>query len=1772
MDFDNVSRLLHKIFATDVGWHALQQSDGTYRKTYGGASLALLKKVLIEKKAVALYQKNIDRTLKWICYDFDIIKAYLEKSSFQEGRAELVNTVRSFCAGLEDLEIPYLLEFSGNRGYHVWITFSENIPYQMGYEIQQTLLAKIDTKFNQNIIAIDFFPSSSMATDGVGVGVKIPLSKHAKSNRYAHLIDSLTKIEDTPEIADITQEFVDLQALVLSSHKSASKNELETKLDVFFDIAPEDQVAHVRIKAVHTTGEFTLQDLLSLWMKSPTMQILASRISEKEKLNNEERKLLVGILGNLRSGVNEDFGKEMLLQIFKQHSSYNEKISRKAISKMASFAFPSQDQIEKLAGIKFSSKYELDDLLKEVIPNYFRYDDATFEMTRRDVETVRVAELNYLFMNDEAHSKLIVDELSSVQTESKIVKIEELIADPSRAEFYVHERIEPDRKRTLMTMKATERIFTTFFLKQLVYFFDFSANENSYGYQVNKGFKGGYIFEPWLYLWIRFVSNISEAIENPALANFYIVKTDISGFYDSIPHDNLKRLLLGGVNNRIDKRLSTLTKSNTELYRKYLDVVFAITQKMVGSKRGVPQGPAYARYFAELYLDTIDQKFDEKITRSKVVAYQRYVDDIFFICQSEADAKHTLRELSEDLKVMGLSLNQSKTKLTRIVNFVSDFDEYRSQSKYSVDRASRNFADATESQQNVAIGEFTNLLLSDSCDDDLAFVFSHLSGVVDLDNWKRDKFVSVINSSIGRGTLFKHMFNFALENQDNWPSLVSVDSYNTLQSEVLTATIIEHLEEGKQNHSDLLKLVSDLYDKLAITELVQEHFAYLRVVFDAAIPLNLISPGAILECIKKVRDVEGMCVSEELLLYINTDLNDIKSLVEFVDVLYPLCVSRGTSPSVLNDLASVFYAKVGSDQRATHLAINSNPPLNTGACALKFYYLVCLFSISNKNDSIELLQAIWQYCIHVVNFNNNDSDYSTPNWYAKISQIDMNQEKAMLIVSSIVDGSIVRGIQDNKNVFESFHNVFLLFMAFEDSALYSERVNEGLEELRKHGKFYEWLIDREHVRLFPNLGRAWFERNLVDNGVIILRRNNEILFRKPSKDFSASTRAVNPHNGYSEAIVEYFPNQYSSLRDLIGELGTHERLAALIKIIGYCDSDIYPNIFCSERILHPETLRPFHCELSNSTALIFEDYDGNVTTHINNRNNFVLCFFNAFSANDDFKMFKEKYLDNLGDTDLIEFIQVFVAQLIQIDSADKPMFYDFAFAAALWVSLSSLAPIGRIEKFVEVYHGFNENFEDRHIYGVKDSSSFGDSNPIELLKCVQASLALIVQESVPSIGVYLDKDVEAYRLLIEKIAANIEVISTPVNLEDFQPCEPRVVGDGKSLRIGQSIYAFKDVYIFNLQDSEVKVFNTLNRNIVSASHVYFKVLDGYAFLVSIEIAISKIYFSLRDRFAALISAKNQVTSYFLHSFNSQGIKGLPNFNIAVNVVSAHRGITISHADSLVVDWLRYIPPVFHDNLINLLAAHRVMGDHEISEFLKCVKDLLLKNGSHPFLIKRISDYNGTHRLLYRDNKLARSVDEFSPVFIPEGATKATIIVDNIISGNQIINAIRYYASGTGAKPNSNYFVLTQNELKTLKSRLGGIRELDICTVLYTSVGLANILKECKKYLHSDAVVNVVCGKDMGKQAFFGSTDRIGERDKDSIRAMLLDSSKMASLSAHLQNPVKSFMNIKSNEAISSINVVARYQSLPKKCFEFLHFGLMHDADTYPLTRVLEKNE
>ena len=1253
---------LEVIFSTNQNYHAAQQDDGTYRKAPGLVNKAFLERNLKNGGSVAVYQKNNDNSIKWVCFDFDILKSNLEDSKIKEATIELNKAAKSFCLELDSIDIPYLIEVSGNRGFHVWITFSENISYQIGYDILQAIVDKCGLSFNDQKIDVDLFPSSRTPTDGVGLGVKIPISKHKKTGYYSQLLESTAEIESWSHCDVLDTSFVERNLSILRKHKGITRSDLEKKLGVILDISQEDIISNPRVRLIkiHNAG-FNLGDLEKHWELHLPLKMLSGKIFKEKKLNHEERKLLVGMFANIYCKDDPEFGNKLLHEIFGQTSNYNYGITQKTIRALSSFYFPTQDKIEMVTGESFEGTLNISDLIKNCIPKYHEHKDATFDISRLDIEVTRLAEQNYLLVNDEAQSKIVLNALAMSDGDELLTYTLDLLKSPTNAKFYRHVRNEGKKTRTLYTLEAPERILTSCFLKQLVYFLNVESSHNSLGYRVNKGFAGGYIFQPWLYLWINFISNISSAIDDKDNKDFYIIKTDISQFYDKIPHDNLKRMLLGGVNPKIDKRREQLSGDLEDQYKTLIDVLFVINEKIIGGNVGLPQGPAYARYLAELYLDNIDAKLDKKLSDSEILLYQRYVDDIFIIAPSLDAANDVLKQLKDDLESLGLCVNNEKTIIAKIKNFSQDFNQYRSQSKYAVDKVSRNFEDATEAQQNIAITEFMKLVQSDSCDDDLSFIFSHLNGVPYLDKYKKEKVTPAVSSGVGRGSVYKYIFTFVLENSANFYLLRSINKFTELQSEVLTAVLITLLENNKYQAAELNAFFEELEPSLSLTDMVAEHLCYMAIKFNTRINLSKIKPELIIKTIATVSCNDDMWISASLLSHINTELNNIKDLPYFVRSIYPLCTSSNIDKNNLNNLASTFYAKMSVDEENGLLSITTEPKINTTSTALKFYYLLCLFSPSNKNTSRELLKEMWKYCAFVHNYHNVEPmQYSSHNWLSKINDIDIDHAKCQFIISSIVDGNIFRGLCDKNKVFERFHTLLLIFLTFKEGGLQTYEVEDALKLLKDKAVFYRWLIDRESVQLFPS-ARAWFEKNVVENNMIMLKRQDKVLIRRPTSDFHEQSLPVNEHNGYSEVILNHNSAKLKSLIESLEGLNVKQKFGVLIGIIGQgAEFGKLPNFFCNEKLLFDTKLKPFSNELYGCANLIYEDSSGGADSYVNNKDNFIRCFLRAASnvrGGNQINDIIEKYVNNLpNDIDLFAFINSMYGQLIEVGEHENVFF------------------------------------------------------------------------------------------------------------------------------------------------------------------------------------------------------------------------------------------------------------------------------------------------------------------------------------------------------------------------------------------------------------------------------------------------------------------------------------------------------------------------------------
>lgn len=136
----------------------------------------------------------------------------------------------------------------------------------------------------------------------------------------------------------------------------------------------------------------------------------------------------------------------------------------------------------------------------------------------------------------------------------------------------------------------------------------------------------------------------------------YVIRTDIKGFYESIP----QKKLLGKIDN--DYLLSIKTK-------KFIHRIFSSYNDLTGqtnseTAKGVPRGVGISAYLSELFMRSIDNRIREL---DDLVYYARYVDDIIaiFVPKSKnIDSTQLLdykTKLTDLITREGLSLNVKKT-------------------------------------------------------------------------------------------------------------------------------------------------------------------------------------------------------------------------------------------------------------------------------------------------------------------------------------------------------------------------------------------------------------------------------------------------------------------------------------------------------------------------------------------------------------------------------------------------------------------------------------------------------------------------------------------------------------------------------------------------------------------------------------------------------------------------------------------------------------------------------------------------------------------------------------------------------------------------------------------------------------------------------------------------------------------------------------------------------------------------------------------------------
>lgn len=158
-----------------------------------------------------------------------------------------------------------------------------------------------------------------------------------------------------------------------------------------------------------------------------------------------------------------------------------------------------------------------------------------------------------------------------------------------------------------------------------------------------------FFFKFWKGLFRKFKESVLHSIEEDKAR--YKFETDITGFFDSIPHYNLLLVLSEefGVEDEILDLLS-------EAFN-----IWSGTKDNMTPGVGIPQGPLPSFFFANLILHELDGQIV-----GQGYKYYRYMDDIHIYGFEENELVEALLIIDKYTKGNGLSINSKKTSIQEI--------------------------------------------------------------------------------------------------------------------------------------------------------------------------------------------------------------------------------------------------------------------------------------------------------------------------------------------------------------------------------------------------------------------------------------------------------------------------------------------------------------------------------------------------------------------------------------------------------------------------------------------------------------------------------------------------------------------------------------------------------------------------------------------------------------------------------------------------------------------------------------------------------------------------------------------------------------------------------------------------------------------------------------------------------------------------------------------------------------------------------------------------
>ncbi|MDZ4752132.1 MAG: reverse transcriptase domain-containing protein [Flavobacteriales bacterium] len=1118
----NLAIEIQRAFVVNNWAYAEQISNGKYNTVYEPLNVPKIASMLAKEGSCLSYQLSAGR-LKWICFDIDIRKEILSRLDYHEIReaaqTEIKTVASRICLYLESKRVPYLIEFSGNRGVHIWLRWNELVELRSGYALQQIIFDETQPLAETIFVGIDRFPQSFRTSGQLGKGVKLPLSKHKKTGYYSCLLSDPDEIgkQFVQPVDSLSEELILNQTQILKASSSLSWEEITQIFEVSKEsiekiTGPETHHRSSLNINPETSGGLNsiLNDLASCSLIYPIIQ----KYKSNDALSEKERTIIVGLLRRLQAEGNENLGRDLLFEFFSNQPNFRANVTKDKLENLKLYPPTCSYLRQSLKMGNQDCETHVECKVKnspiELIKNCFIKSENIFSLDSRSFEALRQACLQYAKLNDEIDLVFLRNRINKLSSERILDKLNSVFSESRPpCEFHIFYRPESiERTRRLVSLGPQECILSAWFTKILDGLFGAEISPNSYGYRFESSLLNRNLFKPWHQQWVKYIKGLSQIIDNKAFDDYWVVKLDIRGFYDEISLSRLRVKLGQGPSascGQIIKSLDSESKSN---YDSLCRILLGWCREIQDSEKGVPQGPAFARYLAEIYLMQFDADVESLMVRFDA-RYFRWVDDIFVVTPDETSARAFSDKMRRDIESLSLNINETKAFFGTVLEYRQLFNKYSSESKYFVDKVTR-VSNATSTVRIAqAVEELTDLIVSPNGtgiqSENAAFFLTHHRRLMRTDIEPLEELMEV---EYGRGSYFKHIFESVIEkwNESEFSeSYIDLSRISGFRLEVFLNSLARYLSSNRASDKAVLNLRRIL---LVLSKRAQSKIARIltiHIMIDDSRLANNINyhDFTIVEIIDALSGkAEGM-LSDSV---VDRILDEISGLpVETAIMVFGLLMFG-------NDLSKDSYSK-SSDKffavilEALDRLSGNERNLNclsagiSGLQLVKDYHLLCCFcSVIGTPKTTEQLMRVWMALIVVTNSLESWKG-GKPYWLQKAESVTIEVTTATTLLTSIIHGDgVIPGFPDKHFVFAEYHKQLVVFLfAQGENKIVNQLPSEEvlLARAKEDGILYlEWILTPNcGVSLYPD--KKICLRNIVENNLVILKRHNEILVRQP---------------------------------------------------------------------------------------------------------------------------------------------------------------------------------------------------------------------------------------------------------------------------------------------------------------------------------------------------------------------------------------------------------------------------------------------------------------------------------------------------------------------------------------------------------------------------------------------------------------------------------------------------------------------------------------------------